>query len=126
MVLNAIHALEHPTAQETYAYIMKTTDFSMKEAISVGTIYRNLQVLEQDGRIISVAPENQGAMRYDDRLDAHYHLLCRNCGRVFDVPLAYSGSLDSEAEQHSGFKIESHNIIFNGVCKDCLEILEKG
>jgi Fe2+ or Zn2+ uptake regulation protein len=124
LVSNAIHALDHPTARETYAYIMTTADSALKESISVGTIYRNLQVLEQDGKIISVPAENQGAVRYDNRLDAHYHLLCENCGRIVDVPFAYDHKLDSEAGRQSGCKIESHSLLFKGVCKNCLESLD--
>jgi Fe2+ or Zn2+ uptake regulation protein len=125
LVFNAIRALDHPTARETYAYIMKTADFSTKEYVSVGTVYRNIQVLEQDGKIISVPKENQGAARYDSRLDAHHHLLCENCGRIVDVPLAYDHRLDSEAEQRSGCKIESHSLLFKGFCKNCQVSMEK-
>jgi Fe2+ or Zn2+ uptake regulation protein len=125
LVFNAIHSLDHPTARETYAYIMTSADSSLKESISVGTIYRNLQVLEQDGKIISVSAENQGAVRYDDRLDTHYHLLCENCGRIVDIPFDYDYKLDSEAERQSGCKIESHSLLFKGFCKNCLASLEK-
>ncbi|MDR0663461.1 MAG: transcriptional repressor [Spirochaetaceae bacterium] len=125
LVFNAIRALDHPTAQEAYAYIMRTTDFSTREAISIGTVYRNIQVLEQEGKIISVMMENQGPVRYDDRLDAHQHLHCESCGRVVDVPFVYDYRLDAEVERQSGCKIESHCFLFKGLCKDCLVSMEK-
>jgi Fe2+ or Zn2+ uptake regulation protein len=120
MVLGAVHALEHPTAQEVYAYIKKNSGVHDDERISLGTIYRNLQVLEEEGRIISV-PAEQQAMHYDARLDAHYHFLCRNCGRVADVPADYNSAIDSDVEKRSGCRVESHDILFKGVCGDCLQ-----
>ena len=110
--------MEHPTAQETYAYITSTTGLRAEDRISLGTIYRNLQVLEEEGRIAAV-PAGQDAMRYDARLDVHYHILCEKCGRVFDVPMRYIKEIDMEAEKHSGCRIESHDILFRGVCKNC-------
>jgi Fur family peroxide stress response transcriptional regulator len=116
MVLAAIHELEHPTAQETYTHIAGVA--RSDDRISLGTVYRNLQVLEQEGKIISV-PAGQNAMHYDDRLDIHYHLLCRKCGRITDVPVEYNNSFDLIVEERSGCKIESHGILFKGICKDC-------
>lgn len=119
LVLNAVHSLEHPTAQEVYAYItMTTTGTQAEDRISLGTIYRNLQVLEDEGRIVAV-PAGQEAMHYDARLDVHYHILCGKCGRVFDVPVRYIMDIDLETERLSGHRIESHDILFRGVCKDC-------
>jgi Fur family peroxide stress response transcriptional regulator len=118
-VLEAVHHLGHPTAQETYAHLTKSATGVSGPAMSLGTIYRNLQVLEEEGKIIPVPTDNE-AMRYDARLDAHYHMLCEKCGRVFDLPIAYNDSLDFEAERQSEFKIESHSILFKGICKNCL------
>jgi Fur family peroxide stress response transcriptional regulator len=118
-VFEAVHILKHPTAQETYTHLTKLAAGVSETAMSLGTIYRNLQVLEEEGKIISVPADNE-AMRYDARLDAHYHLLCERCGRVFDMPISYNASLDLEAERQSEFKIESHSILFKGVCKNCM------
>ncbi|MDR3356746.1 MAG: transcriptional repressor [Spirochaetaceae bacterium] len=118
MVLNAVHSLEHPTAQEVYSRITSITGTGTEDRISLGTIYRNLQVLAQEGMIAEV-PAGQDAMRYDVRADTHYHLLCRNCGKVFDVPLEYKKDIDPEAERSSGCRIESHDILFRGLCKNC-------
>jgi Fur family peroxide stress response transcriptional regulator len=75
--------------------------------------------LEEEGRIISV-PAEHNAMRYDDRLDAHYHLLCLKCGRVADVPVEYNTGFDLIAGKRSGCMIESHGILFKGICSSCL------
>jgi Fur family peroxide stress response transcriptional regulator len=110
--------LEHPTAQEAYAYITGAGVLRAEDRISLGTIYRNLQVLEEEGRVAAV-PTGQDAMRYDARLDTHYHMLCKNCGSIFDVPIRYIKDIDLEAERHSGYQIDSHDIMFRGVCKSC-------
>jgi Fur family peroxide stress response transcriptional regulator len=122
MVLDAVHALEHPTAQEVYAYInIRFCSLEENEEnISLGTIYRNLQVLEDEGSIASLAA-GRNATRYDTRLDAHYHLLCVKCGRMRDLPVVYKHTFNLDAEKSSGCLIESHSVLFKGVCNDCLE-----
>jgi Fur family peroxide stress response transcriptional regulator len=118
MVLEAVHTLEHPTAQEAYAYV-NIRFCSFKEKISLGTIYRNLQVLEDEGCIVSLAVD-RNATRYDTRLDAHYHLFCVKCRRVRDLPVVYKHAFNLDVEKSSGCLIESHSILFKGICNDCL------
>ncbi|MDR0409751.1 MAG: transcriptional repressor [Spirochaetaceae bacterium] len=117
MVLEAVGELDHPTAKETYEHITNAASRFLKENISLGTIYRNLQVLEDEGKIIAVSC--QDAVRYDVRVEDHYHILCVKCGRVMDMPVAYKHDLDLEAEERGGGMIESHSILFRGVCAEC-------
>ena len=112
LVLEAVCAANHPTAKEVHETISRT------KPIGVGTVYRNLMVLEEEGELASVT-SNPEVVRYDRRRDPHYHFCCRKCGKVFDMPLAYNGALDAQAVEESGFEVESHRITFDGVCIDC-------
>jgi Fe2+ or Zn2+ uptake regulation protein len=86
--------------------------------MSFGTVYRNLQILAEEGEIVCIKSDPE-ALRYDRRRDRHHHLYCRKCGRVFDVPLPYRARIDREAAEKSGCVIEGHRISFEGLCKDC-------
>jgi Fur family peroxide stress response transcriptional regulator len=86
--------------------------------MSFGTVYRNLQILVEEGEIIAVQTDPD-VLRYDRRRVPHYHLHCKKCGKVFDMPLPYRGDLDKKAGEKSGFLIESHTISFEGLCAGC-------
>ena len=91
---------------------------SHKARMSFGTVYRNLQILVEDGEIIAVQTDPD-VLRYDRRRVPHYHLHCKKCGKVFDMPLCYRNDLDKKARETSSFLIESHTISFEGLCADC-------
>ncbi|MDR2479391.1 MAG: transcriptional repressor [Treponema sp.] len=115
MVLDSICQGNHPSAREIYENITRKT------RMSFGTVYRNLQILEEEKEIISVQAD-PNALRYDRRTEPHYHFHCRKCGNVFDVPCRYQADIDSidkKVSKKSGFIVESHTIVFEGLCQEC-------
>lgn len=114
-ILDAVKArCDHPTADEIYLDVRAVDD-----KISRGTVYRNLGVLSENGEITNV--KVTAAERYDLRTDRHYHILCTECGRVFDAPLSYDEQYDERIEKETGFKIDRHRLIFEGLCPNCIE-----
>jgi Fe2+ or Zn2+ uptake regulation protein len=113
-VLEAVCQGNHPAARDIFDTIAKD------EKISLGTVYRNLMILEEEGEIIQVKSDPELA-RYDRRLDLHHHLHCTVCGRVFDMPLPYDPGFDRKAAKESGCRIERHSITFEGVCRNCMK-----
>jgi Fur family peroxide stress response transcriptional regulator len=78
-IYNAVVNLEnHPTA-ENIADIIKT-DYP---SISVGTVYKVLNVLVDTGLLKKVKSEKD-LMRYDARLEHHHHLYCIDTDRIED------------------------------------------
>ena len=112
LVLAAICQGNHLSAREIFEVV------SPKARMSFGTVYRNLQILVEEGEIISVQTDPD-VLRYDRRRSPHYHLHCKKCGKVFDMPLSYRNDLDKRAREKSDFLIESHTISFEGLCLDC-------
>ena len=45
--------------------------------------------------------------------------MCQQCGRVFDIEMAYIEDLEKEIEDAHGFAVSGHDIMFRGVCPDC-------
>ena len=113
LVLDAVRARnDHPTAEELFEDVR-----ALDAKISRGTVYRNLNLLEEAGAIATV--KTPGAVRFDWRCDGHAHALCRSCGAVVDVMLPYDEALDEAAAHETGFAITGHRLLFEGTCPAC-------
>ena len=103
----------HPTADQIYDEVRKDIP-----NISKGTVYRNMQVLEEDGAI-SVLNINGTQSRYEVKQKSHYHFRCEKCGRVFDLDEPVVLELDEQVAKKTGFNVKYHQTEFRGICKDC-------
>jgi Fur family peroxide stress response transcriptional regulator len=103
----------HPTAGQIYDEVREDIP-----KISKGTVYRNLQVLQQDG-VISVLNINGTQSRYEAKQERHYHFRCERCGRVFDLDEPVVEELDDRVAKKTGFKVSHHQMEFRGLCKEC-------
>ena len=119
LVLDAVHNRDdHPTAEDIYNDV-----HAIDAKISRGTVYRNLNLLQETGAIATV--KTTGAVRFDWRCDNHCHVTCRVCGAVADAPLPYNGSLDESVERETGYRVERHATVFDGICPACQRRLAK-
>ncbi len=103
----------HPTADQIYDEVRKDIP-----NISKGTVYRNLQVLGENGAI-SVLNINGTQSRYEVKQEGHYHFRCEKCGRVFDLDEPVVSELNEQVAKKTGFKVKCHQTEFRGLCKDC-------
>lgn len=104
---------EHPTADMVYAEMRKDNP-----SISLGTVYRNLNLLTELGEIQRLTC-GDGSDRYDATTDQHYHVMCVECKRVFDLEMEPIQTINQLAEEEFGGTIEGHSILFYGTCKEC-------
>lgn len=103
---------DHPSADQLYLQLR-----SLDDKISRGTVYRNLNLLVENGEILHV--KVPGVDRFEGRLDFHYHLICTECNKVVDISLPYLTEIDQSAAKESGFEIYRHRTIFEGLCPEC-------
>ena len=103
----------HHTADEVYLSVRRTLP-----NISLGTVYRNLDVLSQAG-LIRTLNLGAGQRLYDGGLHPHYHVRCRQCGKVSDVAADSFDDLEAAARDACDFEILSHELGFEGLCSDC-------
>ncbi len=103
-------ATDHPTAEQVLTRVR-----SWLPKVSRGTVYRNLGKLVGDGRV-QLVPVDRAA-RYDARLDAHDHFVCRVCGAVLDVPLRAAG--ENPPLTLDGHIIEAIERTYHGCCRTC-------
>ncbi len=106
---------DHPTAEQLYTDLK--ADFPR---LSLGTVYRNLSLLESLGEVIRITTDGAGD-RFDANAHNHYHFACECCSRVDDVPIPMDLAIDEVAHKALGAQIKRHSTIFFGVCKNCLK-----
>ena len=103
-------SMEHPTAQMVYDALRPEMP-----RLSLGTVYRNLHQMAQEGRL----RELEGPVaRFDAVLPPHTHIRCVRCGQVADLAVPYDPALDREAVG-GGWAVTGHELVFNGVCPTC-------
>jgi Fur family ferric uptake transcriptional regulator len=102
----------HLTADEVYQRVRKSLP-----TISLGTVYRNLDVLSRTGEILRVQLAGD-QMRFDANTRPHSHVRCRECGRVCDVEVEFQ-ILDERVAQQSGYEVLEHRLEFSGICPRC-------
>jgi Fur family transcriptional regulator, ferric uptake regulator len=113
-VLEAVRASsEHPDAARVFESVRQVVT-----NISLGTVYRSLEALVQDGHLIQIQQPG-GATRYDARLERHYHLLCATCGEVFDVELELPDLTQLARQSVRGFDVRAATVEFHGTCEHC-------
>lgn len=113
-VLDVLLSLEgeHPSAERVYTRVHE-----LYPTVSKATVYRILKDEAAEGRILGVdMPRDVG--RYDSRVDRHYHIRCRVCGRVADVEMG-KGTPDGLFADVGGFKIEDVYLSLSGICPEC-------
>lgn len=103
----------HPTADELYERVRRRLP-----RISLGTVYRNLDVLSQFGAIqrLDLAGVQR---RFDGEPEAHYHVRCITCGRVDDVSFEPMPGLERGLRDLCGYKVVGHRLEFIGLCPKC-------
>jgi Fur family transcriptional regulator, ferric uptake regulator len=87
--------------------------------ISLGTVYRNLDLLNRMGLVQKLEFGNAEA-RFDGNIDRHDHIRCVRCGRVDDIsssPLDLSGGV---TDVSLGYKILGYRLEYSGLCPKCL------
>ena len=109
----------HPTAREVLAEARK-----ILPSISQATVYRNLEQLAEAGMIRKIVLTDQVA-RYDNNIGRHYHIRCRACGRVDDLPLSFSRSLEEKIAASVGYLVLDHQLEVRGLCPVCREAVDE-
>lgn len=101
----------HPTINEIVVKVK-----NIDKSIGIATIYRNINNLVLEGNLKKIELDNT---HYDSDINNHNHFVCSKCHRIIDI---YDNDYNIESLNNSyDFKIEKVNIIYEGLCKDCLK-----
>lgn len=105
---------DHPTADMIYECVRLE-----QPNISLGTVYRNLSFLVENGQILKIST-GTGPDRFDGCTAPHNHFVCRSCGRVFDMDYVPEDNIIEKASDKFEGVIEDYNLQFFGKCSECL------
>jgi Fur family ferric uptake transcriptional regulator len=103
----------HPTAGELFDTVRKRLP-----RISLGTVYRNLELLAAHGVIQKLELCGSPA-RFDARRDGHYHVRCTMCDRVEDVPLPPLPEVEEAVRQVIDYQLTGVRLECTGICPRC-------
>ena len=102
----------HPSADEVYEMVRRRLP-----RISLGTVYRNLEILSESGDIQKLEP-GCSLKRFDGDTSEHCHIRCVRCDRIADAPLP-DLKVDLEGVNPTDFEITGHRLEFLGLCLEC-------
>ena len=102
----------HPSARWVYEELKDDIP-----NLSLGTVYRNISLFKEQGKIISVAMVN-GEERIDADVSDHAHFVCESCGAVHDLYQNELSPLEKELN-NMGFEVKRKNLVYHGLCCDC-------
>ena len=115
-ILQVIRSTEsHPGAQWVYDRLKP-----LIPGLSLGTVYRNINLFKQEGRVISVGVVG-GDERFDGRVEPHPHFVCEICGAVIDLSVEIQSELSTKLSlEIPGCTIDKRKTVFYGLCKGCI------
>lgn len=108
---------DHPTADVIYQHLRE-----LYPNISLGTVYRNLNLLIEEGEIMKV-PCGDGIDHFDWNTSAHYHFSCRKCGCVLDLEMESINHINTIAKASFEGEIEGNVTYFYGICSRCKDYI---
>ena len=114
LILGAVHELDHATPDEVLAHVRERAS-----SVNISTVYRTLEVLEELG-LVRHAHLSDRAPTYHSVTDhEHFHLVCRNCGRVISVDPGVLTPLQEKLSADHDFTVDVGHLTVFGRCAEC-------
>ena len=102
----------HPTVDRIYSALHHELP-----TLSKATIYNTLNTFVINGLVQEITIEDN-EVRYDFNTKCHGHFKCRVCLKIYDF---FIGIDDAPVEDLKDFLIETKNVYFKGICKECVK-----
>ncbi len=103
---------QHLSAAQVYTMLL-----NQFPAISLGTVYRNLNQFA-DSKLIRRVIKADSADYYEGNINPHDHSVCICCGEMSDIIIP---DMKSFIENSVGENIVSFDIVVNIICPKCRE-----
>lgn len=115
LILRAVERMGHATPDEVHAEVQ-----GQAGAINLSTVYRTLEVLEELGLVRHVHLSGRSPTYHAvAEGHTHFHLTCRNCGRVISVDEGVAAGLDARLREEHGFEMDVPHLSVFGVHTQC-------
>ena len=113
LIYNLVRStMSHPTADWVYENARRKMP-----RISLGTVYRNLNTLVRERRILAIE-NSRGPVRYDANTERHSHLKCVGCELMVDVPETDIEFVPRSPKTRQ-FEVLEYRVEFLCLCPDC-------
>lgn len=86
--------------------------------VSLGTIYRTLDILRELG-LVQVFSHAGSAARFEAVLEKHHHLLCTNCSQLVNITAPGLADLAAAIGSTRGFSEVDCVLTVTGLCPSC-------
>jgi Fe2+ or Zn2+ uptake regulation protein len=87
-------------------------------AIDSATVYRTLETLEENGLAVRVVT-GEKLVQWAHMTNAHHHMVCRRCGRIFELDHAPISRLAEDISTAYGHHVDTRHIVLHGLCVEC-------
>ncbi len=114
-IVAALSACAHATPEEIHAALAADGG----PEVSLSTVYRCLEALEDVGVIRHTHLDHRAPSYQLADHDDHIHLVCQTCGTVSEVPLAVARSLVRAIDERTGFAVDLTHVALHGSCPRC-------
>jgi Fur family peroxide stress response transcriptional regulator len=85
--------------------------------ISLGTVYRDLKALTEEGFISAI--DMAGGSRFDGTPGNHDHFHCQKCGAVSNLDEVSDTAMDKKISDKYRLSVAFHRLDFFGLCPAC-------
>jgi len=89
------------------------------EAVGLSTVYRNLQVLSENGLLDALRGDDGEVLYRRCSSGHHHHLVCRLCGRTIEVEGEEIERWAVSVAAENGFSEVTHTVEVFGTCGSC-------
>ena len=108
--------IHHMTAEDVYKRLLET-----EQEIGLATVYRILTQFETAGLVIRHNFEGGRALYELDNGAHHDHMVCVECGKVFEFVDRTIEQQQRNVADKAGFSMEDHSLSLYGVCNGMKE-----
>ena len=103
--------VRHLSADDVYKKLLE-----MNQDIGLATVYRVLTQFEGAGLVIRHSFEGGRSVFELDDEGHHDHMMCLECGRVFEFFDKVIEERQKQVSKEAGFVLEDHGLYLYGVC----------
>lgn len=117
VLLALLQSDDHVSAEELYVRIG-----GREKGVGTATVYRTLRLLVEAG-LAESRRFGDGVQRFESAAqDHHDHIICRDCGKVFEFENEEIEDLQKEVAASRGFQIVDHRLELYVTCmkEDCV------
>jgi len=94
--------------------------------IGIATVYRTLNLLEDNGMVTSINFGIQGK-KFELAIKPHHdHIICKNCGKIVEFEDGAIERKQVNIAKENGFVLTGHIMQLYGICAQCQKADKKG